>query len=238
MEIADNNRTEATLCFVDIAGYTALTETHGDEAAADLVALFSALLDGVAAQRGEVLEVVGDGALIVCSDSIKAVELVVELFRASHGVPHFPALRAGLHRGLVLPRGGRLFGTPLNLAARVAAQARGGQVLATREVADAASAHGLPVRSLGPYALRNLTEPVELFELDVEGAGPESAVDPVCRMRVKRDDAARVASFERREFWFCSAECADRFAASPDSYVPKSERATGAERAAESGSGG
>ena len=220
MDIIDNQRIEATFCFVDIAGYTALTETHGDEAAADLVTLFGVLLENAARQRGKVLEIVGDGALMMCPDSGRAVEMVADLVRAASQVPHFPGLRAGLHKGYVLPRGGRFFGTTLNLAARIAAQAQGGQVLATRHVADAARAAEIRVEHIGAFRPKNLTEQVELFELHVEEHRPERRIDPVCRMGVTREHVTSTLRLGDQDYWFCSPQCAEQFAANPALYLP------------------
>lgn len=94
----------------------------------------------------------------------------------------FLSSRRGLHHGPVVDRSGDLFGATVNLAARVAGQASGGQILATAVIAEAARDRGLRAVELGSFELRNVPEPVSLHEVDT-GAVPHGAViDPVCRM--------------------------------------------------------
>jgi len=207
--------------FVDVAGFTALTEAHGDDAAADLVDRLIALIRQCLERHrgGELLEVVGDAALILCPEPGHAIQIIDALLNGAADETHFPILRAGLHHGWVTPRNGRYFGTTLNVTARVAARARGGQVLCTAEVAAAAHRRGVAARSLGLHELRNLTEPVELFELCVGPAADEAVIDPVCRMRIARQIAAGSLRHAGREYWFCSLGCAESFAARPDLYA-------------------
>jgi class 3 adenylate cyclase/YHS domain-containing protein len=215
------DRLQATFAFVDIAGFTALTEAHGDEAAADLVERLTGLIGQCIERHPQVslLEIAGDAALLLSSRPEHTVEMIQALFTRAAQESNFPILRAGLHHGWVVPRSGRYFGTTINLAARVTAQARGGQVLCTGEVANAAQDMGLTTRSLGQYTLRNLTEPVELFEVVIGGEASETVIDPVCRMRIMRDTAAGTLRHGGKEYWFCSLRCAESFAARPESYA-------------------
>ena len=224
-------RIEATFCFVHVAGYTALTETHGDEAAADLMDRLQALVERALAGRGSVLQVIGDAVLFMTPDAARAIAAMSDLFGRAANEPGFPVLRAGLHHGTALLRGARFFGTTLNLAARVAAQAHGGQALATKEVAAAAAAQGIPTRDLGLFRLRNLTEPVPLFEVLFEPGTTDHALDPVCRMRVERRQAGTTLHFAGTDYWFCSPHCAALFAARPERYA-RSEKPKDREAAA------
>jgi class 3 adenylate cyclase len=211
---------EATFCFVDLAGFTALTETHGDRAAADLVERFLALVEASLNDETRIVDTIGDAVLTISPSPDEALDFLARLFTKVATEPDFPVLRAGLHHGEVVERGGRFFGTTLNLAARVAGQARGDQVLATRPVADAARQAGIQVTSLGAHTLRNLREPVELFSLQLSGADANSVLDPVCRMRVDKEAAAGHLRFSETDFWFCSLHCAGLFAAEPERYFP------------------
>lgn len=209
--------------FVDVAGFTALTEAHGGEAAADLVDKLTTLLRGCVERHPQmsILEVVGDAALLMGPEPAAAVEMIGALMAGAAMEVHFPILRAGLHHGWVTPRNGRYFGTTLNLAARVAAMARGGQVLATGDVARAAAERGVAARSLGLHELRNLPDPVEIFELCVNSDADTGVIDPVCRMRITQQNAAGLLRHGGRDHWFCSLRCAELFAARPDLYAAK-----------------
>lgn len=210
---------ERTFAFVDLAGFTALTETHGDVSAADLVHAFYDLAAGAVVGGGELVKCIGDAVMLAHGAPGDAVEAAHALLTAAHDRDHFPLLRAGLHHGTAVGREGDYFGTAVNVAARVAAQARGGQVLATAVVARAAAEGGHEVVALGGFDLPNRTEAVELFELRIGPPVEHVTIDPVCRMRVDRERAAGRLRHGHRDYWFCSLECASRFAGGPDRWV-------------------
>ena len=214
---------DATFCFVDIAGYTALTETHGEVAAADLVDDFGELVRASLRQSGHLQSLTGDCAFLIFSDPISALAALSELYASIADRAEFPVVRAGLHHGPALHRGNRLFGTAVNLAARVAAQATGGQILCTNSVADAlvrAGIANLAIQHKGLVSLRNLAEPVDLFEVVLAGCAREFAIDPVCKMQVDTRRAAGDLHFGGKTYWFCSLACVERFARQPVAYVP------------------
>lgn len=209
---------EATFCFVDIAGFTALTETHGGDAAADLVDRFMALVREALDGRGRVVDRAGDAVFVVAPAPDPALDFLVHLFEAASKEPDFPILRAGLHHGEAVEREGAYFGAAVNLAARIAAQAGGGEALATQEVSAAAASRGIPATSLGARRLRNVRAAVEIFSLELSGEQQAPTLDPVCRMRVDPERAAGRLRFDGRDHWFCSLDCAALFAATPEAY--------------------
>ena len=185
------------VCFVDLAGFTALTATHGDNAAADLVSRFRAAVDDSLGGDAGVVDMIGDAAFLVAEDPERMLRSVQRLWRNVLHEHDFPMPHAGLHHGDAVLRDSRWVGTAVNLTARVAAHARGGQVLATSAVVAGSERVGIVARSIGPTSLRNLIEPVELFEIDIV-VGAESsrseAIDPVCRMRVFPDSVRGTSS--------------------------------------------
>jgi class 3 adenylate cyclase/YHS domain-containing protein len=209
---------EATFCFVDLAGFSALTEAHGDEAAADLALRFTGLVTETLAGHGRLVKTIGDAALVVSPSPPPAIRFVSGLWRRAAEEPDFPVLRAGLHHGEAVERGDDVFGSAVNLAARVAAEARGGQVLATARVGDAARSGGVSVTPLGTVTLRNVRQPVELFQLDFGLGGMPEVIDPVCRMRIASDSAPARLHLDGIDYWFCSARCLGLFAADPGAY--------------------
>ena len=209
---------EATFCFVDIAGFTALTETHGAQTAADLVDRFGELVAQALGTDGRVVDRAGDAIFVVTPTPGDALGFLGRLFAAAAREPHFPVLRAGLHHGEAVERHGTYFGVAVNLAARVAAEARGGQTVATKGVADSAASRSVPVTRLGAVTLKNVRQPVELFALDLAPGASPVAVDPVCRMRVDPETAPARLRVEGENRYFCSLECARTFLASPHEY--------------------
>ena len=211
---------ERTFLLVDLAGFTATTEAHGDVAAADLAQQLVELALAAAGPGDELVKSIGDAVLCASADPTGGVAMARAMFDAAHTIPDLPLLRAGLHHGPAVRRGSDWFGGAVNLTARVADLAAGGQVLATTEVAEAARALDVGVTDLGAFELRNLTEPVAVFELALACRGHGHAIDPVCRMRVERDDAVGRIRHQGTEHWFCSLGCVERFAADPDRYLP------------------
>ena len=211
-----------TFLFADIAGYTALTEAHGDADAAELAVAFSRELSAIARDRdGEVVKTIGDAVMVRHSDPAHAVELGLTAAHdviAGHG---FPAVRVGMHRGPAVSHDGDWFGATVNLAARVAGLAAGGEVLVTAAVRDhAADIVSVRYESRGEQRVRNVARPVELFAAvpkDVERHSRH--LDPVCRMLVEEGQEAGSLQHGGSHYRFCSLECAGRFARDPDTYV-------------------
>jgi adenylate cyclase len=210
---------EATFCFVDLAGFSALTEAHGDAAAADLVLRFTSLVTTTMGVTARLVKTIGDAAFVALPAPAQAVGFIGRLVARIAQESDFPVLRAGMHHGDAVERNGDVFGAAVNLAARVAAYARGGQVLGTAPIADAARQAGRSVTSLGSVRLRNLREPVELFDLGVDVCDDE-VIDPVCRMRVAPGRAVGRLTLSGSSYWFCSLRCAGLFARDPGAYAP------------------
>ncbi|MDQ3777545.1 MAG: adenylate/guanylate cyclase domain-containing protein [Actinomycetota bacterium] len=120
----------ATFVFADIAGFTALTEAHGDEEAVALVGRFA---DGVAAElpavQGEHVKTIGDALMLRIPEPADAILLGVRIVGGIFEGHGGPAVRVGLHHGAAVERDGDYFGAAVNLAARVSAVAAGGEVL-------------------------------------------------------------------------------------------------------------
>ena len=215
--------TAATFLFADIAGFTALTEAHGDEQAATLVAEFC---DGVTAELPEFggthVKSIGDALMLripVPSDAVLLGLHIAHELMPRHGAP---AVRVGLHHGSYVERDGDCFGATVNLAARVSGQAVGGEVLLTGHTAALApDIDGVLYEPRGRQQLRNVREPVELFAAvrTGPGRGTHLAVDPVCRMAVDPDHAAGRLMYEGTAYFFCTLECAGDFARRPERFV-------------------
>jgi class 3 adenylate cyclase/YHS domain-containing protein len=217
---------EATFAFVDLAGFTALTEAHGDRDAVVLLERFEGFARQALAPSDRLVKTLGDAVMLAFEEPGDALDATERLFQALVAEPAMPMARAGLHHGAAIERGGDFFGSTVNLAARVASLAQGGQILATAAVADVARGRGARVTDLGPYELRNMTMPVELFDLGLFATPTDRAVDPVCRMHIARADAAGRLRHEDSDYWFCSLACAARFAADPTPFASPRDRAT------------
>ncbi len=202
-----------TVFFADLAGFTALTEAHGDEEAVDLVEEFSNLIQTKLPPTATLVKMVGDAAMIVADDCTEALRLAIDLIAASADLPGRPALRIGMNAGDVVERGGDYWGHTVNVAARVAGEARPGEVLVTEHVrelvasADPGLAAGLITR--GTHQLRNVSRPMELFGLARDDHGYHT--DPVCQMRLKKHESAGQLTVEGVVYHFCSLDCVRSF---------------------------
>ena len=213
------NESFATVAFADLAGFTALTEAHGDRDAVGIVETFEQMTRQALAGQTRLVKLIGDAVMLAGPNATDVVRVLLDLARETDAMPNFPLLSAGAHEGSVVERDGDLFGTTVNIASRLASLADPGQVLVSRTIANRASADGIAVvRDVGVRSLRNVSTPVRVFELiraDADVIG--WTIDPVCRMRV--DPARRVVLIaDEREVWFCSERCAARFSSHPDRF--------------------
>lgn len=215
---------ERTIAFVDLAGFTALTDAHGDDAAADLIESFTALaLDACTAAGAELVKSVGDAVMLAASTPAVGLHAVARLFHLTYERDGFPEPRAGLHHGPVVERAGDYFGSTVNLAARVAGRASSGQALLTVPLAAAATATELDVVALGPHQLRNVLDPVDLWAVELCATHVDVAVDPVCRMRLSCQATVARVRYHGTEHRFCSLACVAAFASDPGRYLEGEE---------------
>ncbi len=214
--------TAATFLFADIAGFTALTEAHGDEAAMELVAAFSGAVDSrLPGVGGEHVKTIGDALMLRIPHPADAIRLGLWITHDAMREHGSPAVRVGLHHGPAIARDGDYFGASVNLAARVSSAAAGGEVLVTgRTAALAPDLEGIIFESRGRKSLRNVSEPVDLFAVFRVGESLGSLpVDPVCRMAVDPERAPGQLRYDGAAYFFCSLTCAGTFAQNPERFA-------------------
>lgn len=162
-----------TFLFADIAGYSLLTELDGDEAAADIAMRFMSGASMVAREHGaEVVKGIGDAVMVRADDAGQALRLAIDLRGELNRDDLMPPIHAGLHTGPAVGRGGDWWGATVNIAARVAAAARAGQILLTEATRLAAGrTDSIRLRELGPLRLKNITLPVQVYAASAASAG-------------------------------------------------------------------
>lgn len=151
------------ICFLDIVGYTRLTQELGDDAAADLAGTVSLLVRRNCVQHGgKPIKWLGDGVMFHFVDPDQGVRaalgMVDEL--ADAGLP--PA-HVGLHAGPILYQEGDYFGQTVNLTSRIAEYARPGEVLVSQVVADASHDVGIGFDEVGVVELKGVSGTVHLL---------------------------------------------------------------------------
>lgn len=219
---------EYAIVFADLAGYTALTEAHGDQQGAQVALRFFELAKAALIGGARIVKTLGDGVMIVASDTADALSTANQLSGAVDAEPKFPALRIGVHRGAAITQNGDFFGAAINLTARVMGTAQPGQTLCTETIAAFAAQSGMAsTEPLGTVRMKNVPHLVALYLLrfGVQGASKLSHVDPVCRMQIGPDDAEVTEEHGQLTVHFCSPECALRFRAAPDVYLQGAQAA-------------
>ena len=130
-----------TLMFTDIEGSTSLNERLGDERWLEVLAAHDHLLRRVVrSSGGRVIKTQGDSFMVAFADAVRAVACAIAIQQGlvTLDVGHEAALRVriGMHTGPALARGDDLFGLNVATAARVAAEATGGEILVTEQLAE------------------------------------------------------------------------------------------------------
>jgi len=153
------------IAFVDVSGFTRLTDESGDEAAAREAAEFAGLAHEVSlVGGGRLVKLLGDGAMLYFRDATSAVRSVLDLVdrAADRGLP---PLHAGVSAGALVRRDGEYFGSVVNLAARTGEYARPREVLVTDGMVDAwAGGSDVRFQGIGPIALKGIQRPVPLYQ--------------------------------------------------------------------------
>ena len=165
---------------------------------------------------GPPIKWIGDEAMFGFPDPATALQVLGRLLPACRSEPRIPLTRTGLNHGPVLRRSNDLFGSTVNIAARIAAFASPGQLLATQPVANIAAASGIVARDIGKVALRSIADHVPLYSIELAPAFDPAWIDPVCKMHAPYEAYRRTAPTEP---WFCSDRCAERISTVPG-YVP------------------
>jgi class 3 adenylate cyclase/DNA-binding transcriptional MerR regulator len=217
---------DATILFVDLSGFTPLTEAMGDPAAASLVERFSALVRTAASRHsGTVVKQIGDEFMLVFTDPAAAVSCGLAIEAAVSAEAQFPAVRQGAHTGRVLYREGDYIGATVNVAARVAAEAHRHQLLITSALRTQASTlDDVTFTPAGTRALKGIIDALELFNVQPIGNRSGRVVDPVCLMELDPTHTPNQLTWQGTRLYYCSEECLSRFVATPDRYPAPSQR--------------
>lgn len=219
----NSNKVETTFLIADLAGFTALTEAHGDMSAASIVSRYVEIVNDTLHPECRLIERTGDEVLITSKNTQSIVETAIHLRQAVERESDFPCVHVGIHVGSALEKDGHYFGRALNLTSRVAAHARGGEILCTEKIVESVKMSiNAQFHSLGRIQFKNIYDPVSLYEIQVEGhAGECTAFDPVCHMHVQPDTATAHIMFEDKVYYFCSFECVKAFTDRPHRYASR-----------------
>ena len=192
----------ATVAFIDLAGFTAIADVHGDAAAVETLEIFERMVREALHGYAPPIKWIGDEAMLSFPDPDAAIQALGVLLQSCREEPRLPLTRTAVNHGPVIKRGSDLFGSTVNIAARIAALASAGQMLATRPVAEAARARGIQVRELGDVTIRSVAGTVPLYEIELARATTEekdSQLERVRDFQARNADDAAAALARLRE---------------------------------------
>lgn len=199
---------ELSILIADLSGYTALTEAHGSETAADLIDQYLSHVDEALVGDCYLHERVGDEVMIISASADDLAATAAILLNNLFDKSHFLQLHGGLHIGTLLKRNNSFFGSSLNLASRIASKASPGSFLCSDIFFNALSEkYKTSFAPKGKHSFKNVKNEIELFEFLLH-PGEKFFIDPVCRMMVKDTGIPHPTI---TELFFCSTECLNAF---------------------------
>jgi class 3 adenylate cyclase len=152
------------MCFLDLVGYTRLTEEHGDQAAAALAETLAVLVNRSSREHGGVpVKWLGDGVMVQFREPAGAVLAALQMVEEGPQAG-LPPAHVGVAAGPVVAQGGDYFGRTVNLAARIAAYASASRVLVSEPVAERTPPQGVTFVEQGQVQLEGIAHPVRLLE--------------------------------------------------------------------------
>jgi class 3 adenylate cyclase len=158
-----------TILFTDIEGSTAMTQRLGDAGAREVMRDHERITrECLRAHGGSEVKTMGDGFMASFGSAVKALECAVAVQRAfaEHSAGgEAIRVRIGLNAGEPIAEEADLFGTAVIAAARIAARAAGGEILASDVVRQLVAGKGFLFSDRGEVVLRGFDDPVRLFEV-------------------------------------------------------------------------
>jgi adenylate cyclase len=134
--VEHEERQPPAIAFIDLTGYTALTQTVGDELAARKLLVLQELAEAAAQTHGgRIVKLLGDGVMLRYESARGAVASMLALLDGL-AAADLPPAHAGIADGTVVSRDGDVFGHTVNLAARIGSHASAGQLLVTRSMLE------------------------------------------------------------------------------------------------------
>ncbi|MEJ2656569.1 MAG: adenylate/guanylate cyclase domain-containing protein [Desulfobacterales bacterium] len=188
--IPESKRQDLSVLFIDIEGYTKLCERLGGSQTNEVIEKhFSAFMDAIYANNGDVNETAGDGLMVLFlnedehTNALEAVRTALDIreksariFKECSALDRPLDINMGINSGQALVGAAKFEtysgsrwtytarGNLTNVAARIGAQASGGKIYLSKSTAERVKGHFSP-SSKGKFNLKNVTEEIEIFEI-------------------------------------------------------------------------
>lgn len=166
-----NTRVRRSFAFVDVCGFTALSDEHGDDAAVEALVAFRRHVRDACGHYGvRVAKWLGDGAMLVGVDPEQLACAAFEVVATDVDDQHRPRARAGMSVGEVLVfEGDDYIGRVVNQASRLCDAAGAGELLVSATVAPWLPP-SLHLRRVRPLAVPGFRSEVEVGSVELAGA--------------------------------------------------------------------
>ena len=194
-----------TVLFTDIVGSTSLTQRLGDDAAMTMVGVHDSIVRAaLAGENGREVKHTGDGIMAAFFSAASAIRCGIKVqedlwqHRAEH--PDLPLrVRVGIAAGEPIERHRDLFGSTVQLAARLCAHADPDSILISNAVAELCAGKGLRLQSVGRVVLKGFDEPLQVTAWKFRWCSPtdtsfSDAPHPTRLLRSHREPATAAAS--------------------------------------------
>ena len=183
-------RVQRTFGFIDVSGFTALTELEGDERAVDVLTAVRALLRDICSRRGvRIAKWLGDGVMLVCVETRPLVETVIEIHHVVDtvsGPVETVSIRSGITSGeVILMEGDDYIGHCVNVAARLCDLAAAGEALADPSCHALLPSWGVATEER-EVALHGVEKPVPASSLRMARFGRGRLTRPHLRLAAQR----------------------------------------------------
>ncbi|HXW35969.1 MAG TPA: adenylate/guanylate cyclase domain-containing protein [Acidimicrobiales bacterium] len=202
-------RVQRSFAFIDLSGFTALTQSLGDDHAVGLLEEFRSVVRKTCSRRAvRIAKWLGDGAMLVGVEFTPLVAASLEIGNLADRVPRSTSVRCGISAGpVILLEGDDYIGHSVNVAARLCDMAGPGTVLATTEVVPYLPAWAT-VADRQLTDIKGLDGPIEVASLSLSTGVEGADQDPVCGIELSADTATAVRNGTAGEtILFCSDSC-------------------------------
>jgi adenylate cyclase len=216
-------RVHRSFAFVDVSGFTTLTEIEGDEHAVEVLTAFRSLLREICARRGvRIAKWLGDGVMLVCVETRPLLATILELHYVVCevvGPVQTVSIRSGITSGdVILMEGDDYIGHCVNVAARLCDLAHGGEALAVPSVMEEMPRWGTAVAHKD-IALRGVEKPVLAASIGIVTRSAGDQPDPVCGLPMSEKTAEESAvDGDGHPVLFCSHGCLDTWEQRPATW--------------------
>ncbi|MGE4426120.1 MAG: adenylate/guanylate cyclase domain-containing protein [Solirubrobacteraceae bacterium] len=206
-------RVDRCFAFLDLSGFTAYTEEHGDEEAVSVLAMTRSVIRRASERRGvRVTKWMGDGVMLSSAEAGGIAACVLEARHHLTGASPLD-VRGGIARGKVIMfEGDDYIGSTINLAARLCDMASAGQVLVAVS-SDIVLPPWATTKPVGTVSVEGVRLPVEVEELGLfRTPGRRPVVDPVCGVPIDASVGVRPPGLPAEDPTLCcSDDCAGRW---------------------------